>query len=297
MLYTAGIVYVDAGYPMSTARPLNYQSIKHKLFKRSERSHKGNNGHVLVIGGDHGFGGAPLLAAEAAARSGAGLVSVATRPEHCPAFLARCPELMVKGISNPAELPGLIKAASFIIAGPGLGQSSWSVDCLKAAFLVDRPILLDADALNLIAQERIDAPLPRHHVMTPHPGEAARLLGCKTEDIQNDREQACLSLQAKYGGVVVLKGAGTLIAARLHERVQLSLCNHGNPGMGTGGMGDALSGVIGGLAAQGFPLLESAELGVCIHGLSADLVARESGERGMLASDLLPHIHRLVNNL
>ncbi len=282
---------------MSQARPLNYQSLKHKLFKRSEHSHKGDNGHVLVIGGDHGFGGAPLLAAEAAARSGAGLISVATRPEHCPAFLARCPELMVKGINSPAELPSLIKAASFIIAGPGLGQSSWSVDCLKAAFLVDRPVLLDADALNLIAQERIDAPLPRHHVMTPHPGEAARLLGCKTEEVQNDREQSCLALEEKYGGVIVLKGAGTLIAARQHERVQLAVCTHGNPGMGSGGMGDALSGVIGGLAAQGFPLQESAELGVCIHGLAADLIARDTGERGMLASDLFPYIHRLVNQL
>ncbi len=280
---------------MSTARPLQYNAIKHLLFKRSEHSHKGDNGHVLVIGGDHGFGGAPLIAAEAAARSGAGLISVATRPEHGPAIVSRCPELMVKGINNTAELKVQINASTVIVAGPGLGQSSWSAECLKAAFGVDHPIVLDADALNLISQDRIDAPLPLNHIMTPHPGEAARLLNCSVTDIQEAREQACLELLEKFGGVIVLKGAGTLIASRLHDRVQLDICKHGNPGMGSGGMGDLLSGVLGGLLAQGFSLIDSARLGVCIHSLSADLEADINGERGMLASDLLSHIHRLVN--
>ncbi len=281
---------------MTTARPLQYKTIKHLLFKRSEHSHKGDNGHVLVIGGDHGFGGAPLIAAEAAARSGAGLISVATRPEHGPAIVARCPELMVKGINNTAELKAQINASTVIVAGPGLGQSSWSAECLKAAFGVDHPIVLDADALNLISQDRIDAPLPLNHIMTPHPGEAARLLNCSVVDIQEAREQACLELLEKFGGVIVLKGAGTLIASRHHGRIQLDICNHGNPGMGSGGMGDLLSGVLGGLLAQGFSLINSARLGVSIHSLSADLEADINGERGMLASDLLPHIHRLVND-
>ena len=281
---------------MSIARPFNYQSIKHNLFKRSEHSHKGDNGHVLVLGGDHGFGGAALMSAEAAARTGAGLVSVATRPEHLPAFLARRPELMVRGINDASEIPFLLKHATVLVVGPGLGQSSWSEKCIDAALSPDRPTVLDADALNLLSRELIELPAGGQTLITPHPGEAARLLGRNIDIIQRDREQACLDLQSKFGGIAILKGAGTLIAYQQNQRQQLDLCTHGNPGMGSGGMGDILSGVLGGLLAQGFSLIESARLGVCIHSYSADLVAENSGQRGMLATDLLPQIQALVNN-
>lgn len=290
---------------MIPAKNLKYQSINHLLFKRSEHSHKGSNGHALIIGGDHGFGGAALMAAEACARTGSGLVSVATRPSHINAFLARRPELMVQGLEKATDLAPLLDKATVIIIGPGLGQSSWSRACLEVVLQAQAenpvPLVIDADALNLISQNTLTVPDSKLFIMTPHLGEAARLLDCKLPDIEGNREQACLDLQTKFGGVSILKGAGTLIAykqggpAAQSERIQLERCSHGNPGMGTGGMGDILSGVLGGLLAQHFSLADSARLGVCIHSLSADLAAADTGQRGLLATDLLPYIHKLAN--
>jgi len=286
---------------VSSLRQLKYHSLKHLLFKRSKHSHKGSNGHVLVIGGDHGFGGAPLMAAEAAARAGAGLVSVATRSEHVAAYICRRPELMVKAVEDAETLLPLLDKATSIVIGPGLGQSQWSINCAKATFefISDKeiPIIIDADALNLLSQNKIDAPPSKQFILTPHPGEASRLLGCKCEEVKADRTEACLHLHQKYGGVCLLKGAETLIATESNGRVLLESCTHGNPGMGSGGMGDILSGVLGGLLAQHFSLIDSARLGVCIHSLSADLAAAASGERGLLATDLLPYIHKLANNV
>lgn len=285
---------------MSSSRPLKYQSIKHLLFKRSKHSHKGSNGHVLVIGGDHGFGGAALMAAEAAAIAGAGLVSVATRSEHVAAFISRRPELMVKAVDDVNILIPLLTNATTVVIGPGLEQSEWSLNCLKAAFenKSDKTtsMVIDAGALNLLSQGNIGLPMTPQLVLTPHPGEASRLLGCSCEEVQADRVKACLELQQKYGGICLLKGAATLIASSENGRVMLESCAHGNPGMGSGGMGDILSGVIGSLLAQGFSLPDSTRLGVCIHSLSADLAAADTGERGLLATDLLPYIHKLVNN-
>ena len=285
---------------MSTIRLLKYQSIKHLLFKRSKHSHKGSNGHVLVIGGDLGFGGAALMAAEAAARSGAGLVSVATRTEHAPAFISRCPELMVKAVDDASALIPLLNKATTIVIGPGLGQSDWSSSCLKTTLdnKTDKKqsFVIDADALNLLSQNKVTLPISNQFILTPHPGEASRLLSCTCEEVKADRTEACLKLQQKFGGICLLKGAATLIASEEKGRAMLESCAHGNPGMGSGGMGDILSGVLGGLLAQGFSLADSTRLGVCIHSLAADLAAAETGERGLLACDLLPYIHKLVNN-
>lgn len=284
---------------MTLSRNLKYQSLKHLLFKRSKHSHKGSNGHVLVIGGDLGFGGAALMAAEAAARAGAGLVSVATHSEHIPAFISRCPELMVKAVDDASALVPLLGKATTIIIGPGLGQSDWSLNCLTACFenKSDKTSswVIDADALNLLSQNKVTLPASNQFILTPHPGEASRLLGCSCEEVKADRADAGLKLQQKYGGISVLKGAATLIASEENGRAMLESCSHGNPGMGSGGMGDILSGVLGGLLAQGFSLSDSARLGVCIHSLAADLAAAESGERGLIATDLLPYIHKLVN--
>jgi NAD(P)H-hydrate epimerase len=255
---------------------------------------------VLVIGGDHGFGGAALMAAEAAARAGAGLVSVATRSEHIPAFISRCPELMAKAVDNADALTPLLAKATTIVIGPGLGQSDWSLSCLKTAleykFNKPVPLVVDADALNLLSQNKVSLPEARQHILTPHPGEASRLLGCSCADVKSDRTDACLKLQQKFGGICLLKGARTLISSEENNRINIESCSHGNPGMGSGGMGDILSGLLGGLLAQKFSLADSARLGVCIHSLSADLAADKTGERGLLATDLLPYIHKLVNN-
>lgn len=237
------------------------------------------------------------MAAEAAARMGAGLVSAATHSAHIPAFLARRPEIMARGAEDEDSLRTLLEQASVVVIGPGLGRSDWSRLALRLALDAghDRalPLLLDADALNLVAAGET-APLPPRIVLTPHPGEAARLLATTTSHVQADRLAAALELQARYGGVCVLKGAGTLICHAGVDGRRLERCDQGNPGMATGGMGDVLSGIIGALLAQHLGLADAARLGVCLHAAAADEAARD-GERGMLACDLLPWLRQLAN--
>ena len=257
--------------------------------RRQRSAHKGAFGHVLVIGGQPGMNGAARLAAEAAARVGAGLVSVATHPLHAGTLNIGRPELMVHAVNDGRELSRLVPRASLLIAGPGLGRSDWARDLLAQAWDSELPVVVDADALNLLAQE----PSRRAGwILTPHPGEAARLLGCSAADVQADRYAAVREIQARYGGVVVLKGAGTLIADPHRCRVVTA----GNPGLAAGGTGDVLSGVIGGLCAQGLALPTAAAAGALMHGLAGDAAARNGGERGLLAADLLPELRRLSNS-
>lgn len=285
----------------SIPRKIDYDTLKHQLAKRASDTHKGDFGHVLVIGGDKGFGGAALMAGMSAARTGAGLVSVATHPFHCASFLARCPELMVKAVEACEDLTGQLPTASVIVLGPGLGQSDWSRLCLKLTLshlaTHPAPLVLDADALNFLSLGLglNEIGHVKELILTPHPGEAARLLDIGSADVQQDRVTAAEKLQAAYGGVSILKGAGTLVCYRLGERLQTDQCVHGNPGMASGGMGDVLSGVLGGLLAQGYSAADSARLGVCIQGRAADMVAAKQGERGILATDILDPIHLLVN--
>lgn len=287
-----------ADTPSPAVHPLTYEGLRDLLGPRPRSSHKGDFGHVLVIGGDEGYGGAALMAAEAAARSGAGLVSVATHPAHINSFLTHRPELMCQGVLADDQLDPLLDRASALVLGPGLGQSDWSgrlfTRAIQHARRHDLPLLLDADALNLLSQGLITGESDKW-ILTPHPGEAARLLGTETDEINRAREQSALFLQKRYGGVAILKGAGSLIAYLEDKGQRLDRCDLGNPGMATGGMGDVLSGLIGGLLAQGFSLPDAARAGVCIHALSADKCAENEGERGMLASDLMPWIRRLVN--
>ena len=284
-----------------TPRKLDYDAIKHQLSRRAGDAHKGDFGHVLVIGGDKGFGGAALMAGMSAGRSGAGLVSVATHPFHCGALIGRAPELMVKAVEESDDLVSLLPRASVVVLGPGLGQGDWARLCLKLTLAElsknPVPLVLDADALNLISQDlgRDEVQGLADTLITPHPGEAGRLLDCSAGAIQEDRLKAVKKLQETWGGAVVLKGTGTLVCYEQGGRRQVDHCVHGNPGMATGGMGDMLSGVLGGMLAQGFSLADSARLGVCIHSRAADLQAAADGERGMLATDLLDGIRRLVN--
>jgi len=279
----------------SIARRLDLETLLPQLKPRLADSHKGRCGHVLLIGGDHGYGGAIIMAAEAAARSGAGLVSVATQAEHCSALLARQPEIMVKSVSNIAELSSLLKKASVLVVGPGLGQSAWSQQMLVTALKSNIPTILDADALNLIALHSDWLPQNRQHlVMTPHPGEAARLLERSSTEIQSDRMIAVKNLQKKWGSAIILKGSGSLIA---HLDQTIRICPYGNPGMATGGMGDVLSGILGGLIAQGIDKAYALELGVCLHAAAADIAADKYGQRGLLASDIMPHARQLLNGL
>lgn len=257
---------------------------------RARNSHKGRNGHVLCIGGDHGGGGAVLLAAEAALRCGAGLVSVATRSEHVPALLSHRPEIMAHAVASSGDLQALLARADVIAIGPGLGQSEWGRGLFDAVMASEQPRLIDADALNLLAQ----APrmLRPQDVLTPHPGEASRLLGCETADIQRDRFSAAHALCARYGAQVVLKGSGTIMASPDARPIVIGA---GNPGMAVGGMGDLLTGCIAGLLAQGLSPHDAATAGALLHSAAGDAAAREDGERGLLPSDLLPCLRRLAN--
>ena len=263
--------------------------LRHALPPRARDAHKGHCGHVLIIGGDHGFGGAVCIAAQAALRAGAGLVSVATRAEHVPALLASAPELMVRAIEGADQLAPMLARADVIVLGPGLGQGAWSQMLATAACKAGKPMVIDADALNLLAANLIM--IGTGAVLTPHPGEAARLLGVDTIAIGEDRFVAGRKLSAMFDATVVLKGAGTLVVARDGS---IRVCPHGNPGMASGGMGDALSGIIAAFAGQGMALDEAAHCGVLAHALAADLAAT-NGERGMLATDVIANLRAVVN--
>jgi len=261
------------------------------LAPRQRNAHKGNFGHVLIVGGDKSMGGAVAMAAEAALRVGSGLVSVATRPEHVAALLARRPELMVSGVVSGQELEPLLQKVSVVVIGPGLGLSPWSEQLLQQVVASNVPMVVDADALNLIAKGVFTLPTDSRLVITPHPGEAAKLLAVENSDIQADRFNAVSRLCEKFNCTTVLKGAGSLVS----DGITIELSCLGNPGMASGGMGDVLSGIIGGLMAQGLSPFDSAVLGVNLHGAAADEIAEQNGERGMLATDLFEKLQYLVN--
>jgi len=268
---------------------LRADALPHWLRRRRRDSHKGDNGHVLCIGGDHGSGGAIALCAQAALRSGAGLVSVATRSEHVPAILGVRPEAMVSHAESGEDLLRLADRADVLAVGPGLGQGKWGGALWRSALECGKPLVADADALNLLAKG--PRALPGDCILTPHPGEAARLLGRSTDDIQRDRYASARELADRFGCVVVLKGAGTIVAAHARRpRVVVA----GNPGMAGGGMGDLLTGVIAALRAQGLDAFDAACCGALLHACAGDVAARD-GERGMLASDLLPKLRNLAN--
>jgi ADP-dependent NAD(P)H-hydrate dehydratase / NAD(P)H-hydrate epimerase len=262
------------------------------LPRRRRDAHKGDHGHVLIVGGDHGYAGAVLLAAEAAARSGAGLTSVATRAAHVAALVSRRPEIMVRAAEQAADLEPLLQRASVVVCGPGLGQDDWGLSLLGKVLRSGLPMVLDADALNLIARHQLQWSSPA--VLTPHPGEAARLLGSDSATLQADRFAAVRALTQRYQAAVLLKGPGTLIAA---GDGPVALVNAGNPGMASGGMGDVLSGVIGALLGQGLNGYDAARFGALVHALAADRAVLHQGERGLLAADLMPHLRRLLNGL
>lgn len=263
-------------------------SIRTRLLPiRSASSYKNNFGHVLVIGGNRGYPNAARLAGEAAARTGAGLVSIATHPDSVAPIAAGCASLMVKGIRDARGLGPLLKKAGVVIVGPGLGQDTWAQKIFARVLESDLPLIIDADALQLLSNNGSNND---HWILTPHPGEAAKLLSCTAEDIEADRVSAILALHEQYKGITVLKGAGTLTCYEQY----LGFCTRGNASLATGGTGDVLTGVIAGLIAQGISLFEATNCGVLLHALAGEAVS-ENGTRGILAEDLLPALYSLVN--
>jgi NAD(P)H-hydrate epimerase len=273
-----------------SARRIDWSKQAEFLKPRRRSAHKGDFGTVLVVGGAPGTAGAARLAGEAALRAGAGLVYVVSHPDHATLLGLGRPELMCHAVADPAGLDPLLARADVVALGPGLGQGDWGRALYARVLASDRPLVVDADALNLLAM----APQTRPRwVITPHPGEAGRLLGCPTAAVEADRFAAVRRLQGRFGGVAVLKGAGTLVYGASHRPPGVS--SAGNPGMASGGMGDALTGVIAALIAQGLSLEEAAAAGVCLHAAAGDLAASRGGERGLLASDLIAALRPVLN--
>ena len=258
------------------------------LWPRKRGAHKGKFGHVLVVGGAPGMPGAVRLCGEAALRAGAGLVSVATHASHAAAIAAGRPELMCHPVESADELESLLERATVVALGPGLGASDWSRALLDAVLDTDKPVVVDADALNLLADRDVRRD---DWILTPHPGEAGRLLGRSATEVQADRRGALSDIVAARGGTVVLKGSGSLVSS---QKGQPWLCSAGNPGMASPGMGDVLTGIIAGLRAQKLSQELAAVVGTLIHATAGDRAAA-NGERGMIASDLLLEVRPCVN--
>ena len=285
-----------------SATLMEWNNVASKLPCRSQTSHKGDNGHLLIIGGDYGMSGACRIAGEAALRTGAGLVSIATRKENIIAVNSARPELMVHGVETAQDLEPLLKKATAIAIGPGLGTNQWGMELLdKIIKLLKRQTasdskkitcVIDADALNIMAQHNLVIQNP-DIIYTPHFGEAARLLKHLSESpsVDSDRFEMIKNLRQKYYGTFILKGAGTLV--NLDD--EISICPYGNEGMASAGMGDCLTGIIGALLAQKLSTPDATQLGVCLHAKAGDLAALE-GKNGMIVSDLLPKIRQLMND-
>lgn len=261
-----------------------------RLRPRVRHAHKGLAGRVVIVGGAPGMAGAVRLAGEAAYRAGAGLVTVATHPDHAALISAACPELISVGVDDAAGLAPLLERAQAVAVGPGLGQGRWAETLWRAVSDAGIPLVVDAEALRWLAR----TPRPRPDwVLTPHPGEAAALLGCSPTEVEADRFAAVRRLQQTYGGVCVLKGSGTLIAA---DPGPPWLCDRGTPALASGGTGDVLTGMIAALQAQGLAPPEAARVGVWAHAVAGERAAA-GADRGLLAGDLFAPLASLINGL
>ncbi len=260
-----------------------------KLLARQPNSNKNNFGHVLVIGGDYQMGGAVIMAAEACYRAGAGKVTVLTREENFIPLLARLPSAMTVSWQAPKEK--ILENKSVIIVGCGLGKSEWGQKLFKMAMACNLPKIIDADALNILSASKKIYDLS-NCIITPHVGEAARLLKISTEEIQQNRQLSVKKLYEKFSATTVLKGEGTLVLGKSKE---LHQCDYGNAGMATAGMGDVLSGIIGGLVAQHLDNEKAAIHSVNIHAFAGDLVAKKQGEIGMMPTDLFKYIPLIIS--
>jgi NAD(P)H-hydrate epimerase len=296
----AGALVFDAlqTSPLPSLTPLfkrlDAQCLQAALAPRPRQSHKGRFGRVLVIGGGIGMPGAVRLAGESALRVGAGLVTVASRPEHLAVLVSARPELMFLSVEKGADLAPAMAQAEVIVIGPGLGCSHWARDLLQtvlASARADQRLVLDADALNLVAET---PGLHRHDwILTPHPGEAARLLGNSSDAVQTDRVAALAELTRTRGGIAVLKGASTLVG---RQGEVPRLCTHGNPGMSVPGMGDVLTGAIAGLLAQQGDSFAATCAAVYAHALAGDQCAHQ-GIRGMFALEVSAQLRAVLSRL
>ncbi|MGS0536845.1 NAD(P)H-hydrate dehydratase [Pseudoalteromonas sp. SaAl2] len=294
--YTGKCEFADLGVGQAfiqlatpSAELINYGTTQ-GLTKRQNNSHKGSHGKLLCVGGNAGTAGAIRLTSEAALRTGAGMVKVYTHPDSALAISMGRPELMV----TTTELDAALEWATCIAIGPGLGQDSWAKSTFETVIqhcvAHNKAMVVDADALNLIAQQSSPTAL-KNTVFTPHSGEAARLLKCTISEIESNRYHSAHKLAETYSTTCVLKGAGSIIA----DGTKAWVCTDGNPALAVGGSGDVLTGIIAGLIAQGLTTEQAACFGVTLHAKAGDIAAQRDGERGMLPSDLFTIVRELVN--
>ncbi len=268
---------------------LDHNEIMSSRPQRHPCAHKGTHGKALLFGGNKGMAGAISLTSQACARCGAGLTRAFIHPDSAFVVVMATPEVMTEEWSGDLNVVTMqLKWASALVIGPGLGLSALIEQYYRILSESPLPKIVDADGLNLLAKL---SNRDNNRVITPHPGEAANLLGCTIEEVESDRFQAVKELYQKYAGIIVLKGAGSLI----HDGTTTWICTAGNPGMASGGMGDVLSGVIGALLAQGLTPLQAAKLGVWLHSTAADQCVEQTGMVGLLASDIIPYIRQLLN--
>jgi ADP-dependent NAD(P)H-hydrate dehydratase / NAD(P)H-hydrate epimerase len=315
---SAGTVHFDdLGVPALVVPPpvlhrLTDTVLDEALPPRRRDAHKGDAGHVLVVGGAAGMPGAVRLAAVAALRAGAGRVTVASRPEHLDVIVGGQPELMFRALPDTADglreaLLPLLQACDVVAIGPGLGRAAWGHAVWQVLWQWRRgsaapsgsqerstgqPWVIDADALWWLAAEAPTLRQDEHGVLTPHPGEAARLLGCSVAQVQRDRRAAAQALSRAYGGTVVLKGAGSLVS---RQGEVTALCERGNPGMAVAGMGDVLTGTVAALLGQCADPWLAVRAAVQAHALAGDRVAAEGGQRGLLAGEVAAALRGVVN--
>ncbi len=288
------IVFDDLSVPKavfktldSSVQRINSDSIKN-LSERAKNAHKGSYGSVLLLGANTGMEGAIALAGQACLRVGAGLVKTAGRASIV--HMQATPDLMRADVSDSTELNSLVNTMSVIGVGPGLGTDEWAKACFEIIAQSELPMVLDADALNLLAEKKLTISAPQ--VLTPHPAEAGRLLGCSTQEIQSDRFSAVLEIAKRYRAVVVLKGCGSLVS----DGDLVFICDRGNPSMSCAGMGDVLTGVISGLLAQGLSCFDAAKAGVFLHAVAGDL-AEQDLNIGLMASDVVEYIPKVLGRV
>jgi len=291
--YCGSISFDDLSIPAEVADTITGSGslvtmgyLRGKLNTRRRNSHKGSYGHVLGVGGIEGMSGAIRLCGEAALRSGAGRVTLATDPVHAALVNLSRPELMVRPVAGTDDLLSLLNDTQIVAAGPGLGSTSWSEAIFKACLDTDVPLVIDADGLNLLAEQG-RAITRADWILTPHPSEAARLLDCKTADIQHDRVTSAQAIAKRYKAVVILKGCGTVIVSPDGE---YAICPLGNPGMATAGSGDVLTGIIAALLGQGLSCWQAAIAGVVAHAEAGDLAAQSLGEMSLVAGDIIDQL-------
>lgn len=294
------VIYESLGVPRDAFSQVS--AIAHfiepvKIIPRRYNTYKRDYGELAILGGSKGMLGAVLLAGRAGIRAGCGLVTVVSKPRHADILALHCPEVMSLDFGRKQKVQQLFDRSDALVVGPGMRDGAWGHRVFAAIRDFEGPVVVDAGALRVLAK-----PLYRQRrdnwVLTPHPGEAAALLDCTTEDIQKNRMGSAAEIVRIYGGVCVLKGIGTIVSSLEYPEAQI--CELGNPGMATAGMGDVLSGIIGALLAAGdYGLTEAAAAGVWLHSNAADFAADKKSDTGMIASDViecLPRVFKALNN-